>query len=66
MDIKKLAVFLKENGIPAFRLKQAREAVYKNYASSWDEITGLPAPLRDRLMHGPRVLSVETLETLIS
>ena len=66
MDLKKLSVFLEENGVPAFRLKQARDAVYKNYAASWSEITALPAPLRERLMHGPRVLSVEPLEVLTS
>ncbi len=66
MDLKKLSTFLKENGIPAFRLKQVRDAVYKNFAASWDEIPVLPAELRDRLKHGINIHSVETLDTLVS
>lgn len=66
MDLKKLSVFLKENGIPAFRLNQVRDAVYRNFAGSWDEITALPAALRDRLRHGLHVHAVETLETQVS
>ena len=66
MDLKKLAVFFEENGVPAFRLKQVRDAVYKNFAASWDEIPVLPAPLRERLRHGFRVLSLDILETQVS
>ena len=66
MDLKKLSIFLKENGIPAFRLNQVRDAVYKNFAASWDEIVALPAALRDRLKYGIHIHSVEVLETLIS
>lgn len=66
MDLKKLSVFLAENGLPAFRLKQVRDAVYKNYAASWDEIPVLPAALRDRLKHGIHVHAVEPVETLVS
>jgi len=66
MDLKKLSIFLKENGIPAFRLKQVRDAVYKNFAASWDEIPVLPAALRDRLRHGIYIHSVDVLETQTS
>ena len=66
MDLDKLAVFFKENGAPAFRLKQAADAVYKNYAASWDEVAVLPAPLREALKRGFRVHTVDTLETLVS
>ena len=66
MDIKKLAVFMKENGAPAFRIKQARDAVYKNFAASWDEVPVLPAPLREALHRSIRIHSVDNLETLVS
>lgn len=66
MDFKKLSDFLKENGLPAFRLKQVKDAVYKNFAVSWDEIPALPADLRDRLRAGPRVNSLDTEKTLVS
>ncbi len=66
MDLKKLSVFLKDNGIPAFRLNQVRDAVYKNFAASWDEIAVLPAAMRERLRHGIYIHSVELLETQLS
>lgn len=66
MDLKKLAALLKENGAPAFRLKQARDAVYKNFAASWDEVPVLPAPLREALHRGIRIHTVDNLETLVS
>jgi len=66
MDLKKLSLFLEENGIPAFRLNQVRDAVYKNFAASWDEVTVLPAAMRERLRHGIYIHSVEILETQVS
>lgn len=66
MDFKKLSAFLQENGLPAFRLKQVHDAVYKNFAVSWDEIPVLPAPLRERLQAGLRVNSLDIAETLVS
>ncbi|MBI5744188.1 MAG: 23S rRNA (adenine(2503)-C(2))-methyltransferase RlmN [Elusimicrobia bacterium] len=66
MDFKKLSAFLQENGLPAFRLKQVRDAVYKNFASSWDEVSALPAPLREQLKHKFRLHTVEEAATLVS
>jgi 23S rRNA (adenine2503-C2)-methyltransferase len=66
MDFKKLSVFLKDNGLPAFRLKQVHEAIYKNFAASWDEISALPAPLRDKLKGEFRLNSLDTADTLVS
>jgi len=66
MDFKKLSAFLKENGTPAFRLKQVRDSVYKNFAASWDEVAVLPAPLREKLKSRFRVHSVEPLEIQVS
>ncbi|OGS12397.1 MAG: 23S rRNA (adenine(2503)-C(2))-methyltransferase [Elusimicrobia bacterium RIFOXYA2_FULL_58_8] len=66
MDLKKLSVFLKDNGAPAFRIKQAADAVYKNFAASWDEVPVLPAALREALHKGLRIHSVDNLETLVS
>lgn len=66
MDFKKLSAFIKENGLPAFRLKQVKDAVYKHFAVSWDEIPALPAPLRERLQAGLRVNSLDIVETLVS
>jgi 23S rRNA (adenine2503-C2)-methyltransferase len=66
MDFKKLGKFLEENGLPAFRLKQVRDAVYKNFAATWDDVPTLPAPLREKLKGEFRVHSVETADTLVS
>jgi 23S rRNA (adenine2503-C2)-methyltransferase len=66
MDFKKLSAILEENGQPAFRLKQVKEAVYKGCAVSWDEIPALPAPLRDKLRYELRVNSLDMAETLVS
>ncbi|OGR77123.1 MAG: 23S rRNA (adenine(2503)-C(2))-methyltransferase [Elusimicrobia bacterium GWC2_64_44] len=66
MDFKKLSVFLKDNGLPAFRLKQVHEAIFKNFAASWDEISALPAPLRDKLEGEFRLNTLDTADTLVS
>ena len=47
MDIFNLEKIL--SGEPAFRLKQAREAVFLNLIENWDETTNLPPKLREKL-----------------
>ncbi len=66
MDFKKLSAFLKENDIPAFRLKQVREAIYKNFVASWEEIAVLPAPLREKLSQKFFIHSVAPLEIQVA
>jgi len=66
MDFKKLSVFLEKNGTPAFRLKQVRDAVYKGFAVSWDEVPVLPAPLREKLKAEFRINSLDAVETQVS
>ena len=39
----------KELGLPAFRAEQIVNGLYQNFARSWQEITTLPAALRDTL-----------------
>ena len=58
MDLKNLAVFLKENSQPAFRLTQIQTAVYKNFASDFSQITVLPEALRSRLKYDFRFSSL--------
>jgi adenine C2-methylase RlmN of 23S rRNA A2503 and tRNA A37 len=64
MDIKRIAVWLEDNGHPKFRLKQIAEAVYKNGAAAFDEIKALPEPLRSALKENFRVLAIEP-ETIL-
>jgi len=58
MDLKNLAVFLKENSLPAFRLAQIKTAVYKNFASGFERITVLPEALRSKLKYDFRFSSL--------
>ncbi len=47
MNLEKLEKILADE--PAFRLKQAREAVFSKLIENWDEATNLPAALREKL-----------------
>jgi len=47
MDVSNLEEVLANE--PAYRLKQAREAVYKNFISDWSEATFFAKELRDKL-----------------
>jgi 23S rRNA (adenine2503-C2)-methyltransferase len=47
MDLQKLEEILSAE--PKFRLKQAYEAMFKNFVQSWQEVTVFSKPLRDRL-----------------
>lgn len=64
MDLKKISVWLKENGQPAFRLKQITDAVYKKGAATFEEMTELPEPLRNALKEKFRILAIEP-ETIL-
>jgi len=47
MDLTNLEKVLE--GQPKFRLKQAHEAIYKNFISDWEEATFFPVELREKL-----------------
>ena len=47
MDLQKLETILA--GLQRFRLKQAYEALFQNFAESWNEVTVFPKDLRERL-----------------
>jgi len=64
MDLKKLSAWLKENGHPAFRFKQITDAVYKQGAATFEEITALPEPLRNAIKEKFRILAIEP-ETIL-
>ncbi len=49
MDLDLLTRTLDEHGLPAFRHKQVRRAVLKEWVGGWDEITTLPKDLRAEL-----------------
>ena len=47
MDLSNLEKILESE--PKYRLKQANEAVFKNFISDWSEATSFPKDLRDKL-----------------
>jgi 23S rRNA (adenine2503-C2)-methyltransferase len=47
MNLEKLEKILADE--PAYRVKQAREAVFSKLIENWDEATNLPAALREKL-----------------
>jgi 23S rRNA (adenine2503-C2)-methyltransferase len=47
MDLTKLEVILQNE--PAFRLRQARQAVFGSCVDTWMEVKGLPLPIRETL-----------------
>ncbi|MFZ2804243.1 MAG: 23S rRNA (adenine(2503)-C(2))-methyltransferase RlmN [Patescibacteria group bacterium] len=49
MHLADVAAFMKEKGLPAFRMGQAKRAFYVEYLKSWDELTTFPKALRDEL-----------------
>ena len=60
-----LLSFLAENGQKPFRLKQLREWLYgEKLAVSYDEMTNLPAAMKQKLAARFRAFSLEPLQTL--
>ena len=51
---------------PAFRLKQARELVYRTLISDWDEATALPVDLRARLREQAPVSTLAPVRQAVS
>ena len=51
----------KELGLPAFRADQIVTALYQNFAQSWQEVTTLPAGLRDGLAERFSLAPLETV-----
>ena len=67
MNLVRIENFFKENGIPSFRIKQIRDAVYQQYATKWDEIKTLPSDLRKKLEEKEGdILSVKAEQILVS
>jgi len=49
VDAHALAAWLEAHGEPAYRGRQVLDAVWRGGATSWDEVSTLPAPLRAAL-----------------
>jgi len=60
MDLENLKIALEDE--PKYRLKQAKEAIFKNFISDWDKATFFPLALREKLnKECPLSIKAETL-----
>ena len=66
MDVSKLEGALSARGEPRYRLGQILDAVYKQGAASYEEITALPAGLREALAPAAPILSLSERRVLVS
>ncbi len=66
MDFEKVKQYIKEAGLPNFRIAQVREAVFKRGVSSWEEASNLPADLRAQLEKDQPILSFKVSKVVCS
>lgn len=66
MDVARLEKVLTAAGEPGYRKEQVLRAVFKEGASSYEEISCLPAALRARLAAGAPLLSLSVQRVLVS
>jgi|tagenome__1003787_1003787.scaffolds.fasta_scaffold20988585_10 23S rRNA (adenine2503-C2)-methyltransferase len=62
MDFERVDTLLEEWGEPSYRRRQVYEAATRGLAAAYDEITSLPAALRQRLGEAEPLLQLETRE----
>lgn len=66
MNFETVKQYIKEAGLPNFRIKQVQEALFKKGISSWDEATNLPADLRENLRKYCPILSFKVSQIVCS
>lgn len=66
MDMEKLRAALQESRQPAYRFAQALKAIYRDGVSSYEQITTLPAVLRETLSVKAPILSLQESSLLVS
>ncbi|HOX22164.1 MAG TPA: 23S rRNA (adenine(2503)-C(2))-methyltransferase RlmN [Elusimicrobiales bacterium] len=66
MNLEALKDYLAGHGIKNYRLEQIRKAVYSQAAASWDEMTALPAELREELAPKFPILSLKMVDMRVS
>ena len=65
MNFERVKSLIQAAGLPAYRLTQVREAVYKKGISSWAQATALPVALREQLEKETPILRF-TLKKMLS
>lgn len=66
MNFEVVKTYIKDAGLPNFRLKQVQDALFKKGISSWQEATSLPAELREKLQHDCPILSFTADKVVVS
>ncbi|MCM1468782.1 MAG: 23S rRNA (adenine(2503)-C(2))-methyltransferase RlmN [Alistipes sp.] len=71
MDIKslnrtELEKYIIENGYPKFRAQQLYQWLHQKRAASFDEMTNLPAALRESLSRQTELVALQPLQVLVS
>ena len=66
MNFEYVKQYIKDAGLPNFRISQVKDAIFKKGISSWDEATNLPADLREKLKQDRPLLSFEVTQIVCS
>jgi len=60
---KEISQYFQDNKLPKFRIKQFEELVFKQFVSSFDEMTTFPKDLREQLNENFKLFSLSLVET---
>ena len=66
MNFERVKQYIKDAGLPNFRIAQVQEAVFKRGISSWEEASNLPAELRAKLTKEQPILSFKVSKIVVS
>ncbi|MBP5429324.1 MAG: 23S rRNA (adenine(2503)-C(2))-methyltransferase RlmN [Elusimicrobiaceae bacterium] len=66
MNFETVKTYIKQAGLPNFRIKQVQEALFKKGISSWEQATNLPADLRAQLTKDCPILSFQVAKVVVS
>ena len=66
MNFEQVKTYIKNAGLPNFRIAQVQDALFKKGISSWDEATSLPAALRAQLKQDCPILSFKVTQIVCS
>lgn len=66
MNFEYVKQYIKDAGLPNYRIAQVQEAIFKHGISSWEEASSLPANLRAKLTEDRPILSFQVSKIVCS
>lgn len=66
MNFEYVKQYIKDAGLPNYRIAQVQEAIFKRGISSWEEASSLPADLRAKLTEDRPILSFQVSKIVCS